>query len=295
MSTGASRDDQAAGECELVLALLAGPAAGGARRAARSLLHWGRPQIQDLIAHLPAPARVDAEETASRLWERGVRALLCDDRRYPDSLRRFSGAPPALFCLGPMELLERPAVGVCGSRDASDEGIRAARACGEEAAHLGVAVVSGYAKGVDTAGHLAALEAGGTTIAVLAEGIDHFRAKTPYRELGPAAGVNMLVVSQFPPAQRWTAGAAMTRKQVIVGLSRALVVVEARDTGGTLKAGEIALRGSRPVFVLNSTSSASPGNQRLISAGGRHVADRRELRALLQTLRVEQTPLLAID
>ncbi len=194
-----------------------------------------------------------------------------------------------------MELLERPAVGVCGSRDASDGGIRAARACGAEAARLGIAVVSGYAKGVDTAGHLAALEAGGTTIAVLAEGIDHFRMKAPYRELGTAVGANMLVVSQFPPAQRWTAGAAMTRNQVIVGLSRALVVVEARDTGGTLKAGEVALRGSRPVFVLDSMGSASPGNQRLISAGGRHVADRRELRALLQQLRVEQAPLLPID
>jgi DNA processing protein len=158
-------------------------------------------------------------------------------------------------------------------------------------------VVSGYAKGVDTASHLAALDAGGTTIAVLAEGLDHFRLKKAYRELLSADSVErkMLILSQFPPAQRWSAGAAMTRNQVIVGLSQALVVVEAGETGGTLKAGETALRGKRRVLVLGGPNGAPRGNEQLIAAGARQVLNRVELVDELRRSQAEEASVLPLD
>lgn len=280
-------------ELDLVLALLAPRAAGGARHATRSLLS-GRAQLLDQIEKLPQVERDEAAETAERLRDNGYTALLCDDPRFPDRLRRFAGAPPALFCRGDVDLLAAVSVGVCGSRAASEDGLRAARACGEEAARLGVTVVSGYAKGVDTESHLAVLRSGGSTVAVLAEGVDHFRLKVPYRELPPEQARRLLVVSQFPPRQRWTAGAAMTRNQVITGLAHAVVVIEAGESGGTAKAGEVALRGERPLLVLDGHSGSFPGNERLIAAGGRRVTTRAELAEQFRRLGTEASPPLAL-
>lgn len=280
---------------ELLLALLGPRAAGGPRRAVKHLLLSGRDHLLGLVRALPQAERADAESTAGRLRERGVRALLCDDPRYPDRLRRFSGAPPALFWQGgPISLLSGPAVGVCGSRNASSEGLHAARACGEDAARLGITVVSGYAKGVDTESHLAALTSAGATIAVLAEGIDHFSLKPAYRELPETTRRRLVVVSQFPPAQRWSAGAAMTRNQVIVGLSHALIVVEAGETGGTLRAGQTALQGKRPLFVLGFANGTPQGNEKLLAAGGRAVTDRAALHRELRRLDIEQAPHLPL-
>ncbi|MBC6447612.1 DNA-processing protein DprA [Actinokineospora xionganensis] len=281
-------------ERELWLALLAPRACGGARSAVKVLLQSGRHQLMALIDQLDESERVEAESSARRLREDGVRVLLCDDPSYPGRLRCFPGAPPTLFYRGPLELLNAVAVGVCGARDASARGLGAAHACGEDAARSGVTVVSGYARGVDTQSHLAALNAGGATIAVLAEGIDHFRLKQDYRTVSGDVGQRMLVISQFPPSQRWTAGAAMSRNHVIVGLGRALVVVEARGSGGTLKAGELALRTKRPTLVLGLTDDVPIGNQRLLAAGARQIMNREQLLDQLQQLHVEQTPELPL-
>lgn len=269
----------------LLLALLGARAAGGPRRAAKQLLQSGRKHLRTLIAQVPDAERAQAESIAEVLTSSGVRALLCDDDRYPDRLRRFAGAPPALFCRGPIELLGTSTVGVCGSRDASVAGLRAARACGEDAARLGITVVSGYAKGVDTESHLACLESAGGTIAVLAEGINNFRPRPAYQRLPSSARDRLLVLSQFPPGQRWTAGAAMTRNQVIIGLSQAIVVIEARETGGTLRAGEVALQSGRPLLVMDFADKNPRGNEKLLAAGARGVVGRvdlaKELRRLL--------------
>ena len=104
------------------------------------------------------------------------------------------------------------------------------------------------------------------TVIVLAEGILHFRRKRVFGDLLDFDRV--VVVSQFAPAQRWNVGAAMTRNGVISGLGRAMVVVEAGETGGTLNAGLQALRMGRPVLALEFSSQETPaGNRILIEKG----------------------------
>jgi DNA processing protein len=247
-----------------------------------------------LIARLPDEQRVEAEATVETLTSSGIRALLCDDQRYPDRLRRFTGAPMALFYRGPIELLENSTVGVCGSRNATSIGLRAARACGEDAARLGITVVSGYAKGIDTESHLACLESGGSTIAVLAEGILNFRLRPAFREPPSSALDHLLVISQFPPSQRWTAGAAMTRNQVMIGLSQAVVVVEAGETGGTLRAGEVALQSGRRLLVMDFAERTPQGNAKLIAAGARRIINRVDLADELRSLRLNQDTQLTL-
>ena len=123
---------------------------------------------------------------------------------------------------------------------------------GRVATQQGLTVVSGYARGVDTVTHVSALASGGSTVIVLPEGINHFRVKR-----GPVADVwseeRVLVVSQFPQGRPWSAGNAMTRNNVIIGLSLALIVVEASEKGGTLAAGTKALQLNKPVLALEFT------------------------------------------
>jgi DNA processing protein len=177
----------------------------------------------------------------------------------------MNDAPPVLFYSGSLQLLERPAVGICGARNVSTEGLRAAAACGELAAMQGIVSVSGYARGVDTATHAASLKAGGATIIVLPEGINHFRVKK--NVVGEVWDQSRaLVVSQFAPTQTWSAGAAMTRNSIIIGLSMALVVVEAGEKGGTLAAGTKALSVRGRVLALEF-SSMPIGNKMLVDKG----------------------------
>jgi DNA processing protein len=181
--------------------------------------------------------------------------------------------------MGAADLLTAQGIGMCGSRNASDEGLRAAVACGEVATQQGLTVISGYARGVDTATHVSALSSGGNTVVVLPEGITHFRVKR-----GPVADVwneeRALVVSQFSPDRPWSAGNAMARNNVIIGLSLALVVVEASEKGGTLAAGAKALQLNKPVLALEFAKNPG-GNAELIRQGAISIRNRAELRIRL--------------
>ena len=160
---------------------------------------------------------------------------------WPEQLRVLGGS---IDLHGNAELLTVAGVGLCGSRDASEDGIALARAAGAAAAELGVPLVSGYARGVDTAGHVGALAAGGSTIAVLPEGMGQFRLGAEYRELGSDLD-GLTVVSQFPQSAGWSVQRAMGRNALICALSAVLVVVEPGESGGTIAAAREALRTSR--------------------------------------------------
>jgi len=253
--------------------------------------------VVDLIADLSDADRERVQATTDKLINAGAGVLFSSDDTYPHRLRSVPSPPPLLFFVGDRSLLDSPAVAMCGSRDASDVGLAAARLCGEQVARQGLTVVSGYARGVDMATHVGALEAAGSTIIVLAEGVLHFRWKRELQEMR-ADHSRVLVLSQFPPSQTWNAGAAMTRNIVIAALGRALVVVEARETGGTLDAGLQALRLGRPVFALDFSVGAPRGNALLFDKGARRIAStgdlHRELDAVKEPTHAAEQMSLAI-
>ena len=210
--------------------------------------------------------KAESAATAEALGSRGWGAIDLADPAYPDRLATLKSPPPVLFYRGVIELLHRPAIGMCGSRKASAAGLRAARACAMIAAQEGLVVVSGNAAGVDSEAHLGALEGGSSTILVIPEGAMHYRA----RRLDALDDVEdrVLIVSQFAPRQPWHVGSAMARNAIIAGLSEALVVVEAGAEGGTINAGKQALAMGRPVIALEFESvSTPPGNGLLLAMG----------------------------
>ncbi|MCU1592154.1 MAG: hypothetical protein JWP11_3410 [Frankiales bacterium] len=232
--------------------------------------------LDEVLATFDADLQRQIHERALQLDARDVGAILWGDDRYPDRLASAPGAPPLIFFWGNAELLSQRGLSMCGSRHVSDLGLQAASICGGEVARRGMVVMSGYARGVDEATHLAALEQGGCTVVVLAEGIDHFRRKRTYppEHFTPE---RVCAVSQFPPSQPWTAGGAMTRNAVIVGLGLALVVVEAGERGGTLAAGEHALKVGRRVLALDFDAHTPVGNRMLLERGAVAVRNRQDL------------------
>ncbi|MFD7843602.1 DNA-processing protein DprA [Nocardia sp. NPDC059764] len=252
-------------------------------KVTRALLNPDPEMLRQIWRDMDIPTRTELGRQSEELTAHGVIAVSADDPRFPRSLVvKERPIAPALFCRGALGLLTAPGAGICGSRSASPLGLEAARTSGQVASDRGLTVISGYAKGVDTESHLAALENGGTTVLVLAEGIDHFRVK---RELTPRFDPDrVLVLSQFHPGQPWATHTAMTRNRVIFGLGMALIAIEAGERGGTLAAGREALKRGRPVLVLNFGDDI-PGNRLLVDAGAQAVTSRQELGDALASIR----------
>lgn len=267
----------------LRLAIAAVRHAGRVRELAVQVRRDGSGVIRVFYEQLPHDLREAVETEAHLLEAEAAGAIVLGHERYPSMLASLRQSPLALFYLGNSELLAMPSVGMCGSRHATDQGLSAARACGEEAARCGLAVISGYARGVDTEAHAGALDTGGCTILVLAEGIRRFKAKRwlASRTHDPR---QVAVISQFPPRQPWSVDAAMRRNAVIVGLSLGLVVIEAGVSGGTLAAGMQGLDIGRPVFALEFKNDMPPGNKILIDRGAVPIRSRDHLRQRFQQL-----------
>ncbi len=206
----------------------------------------------------PTDLALADESQAHRLHQElktaDVMILVRGTPEYPDRLARALGdsAPPVLFVWGDQRLLNMPSAAFCGARAASNRGTEIAATCARMLAENGINVVSGYAKGVDSAAHEAALRAGGSTTIVLAEGIFGFRKKNHLREL--INNANSVVVSQYPPRLPWAIHNAMQRNSTICGLADSMVLIETRESGGTFEAGKAAL--SRRVATATSWRGA---------------------------------------
>ncbi|CAA7616486.1 putative DNA protecting protein DprA [Magnetospirillum sp. LM-5] len=206
---------------------------------------------------------------------------------YPEAVSMvFGRKSPALWALGNIGLLGLPGIGFCGSRKASEKGMATATDCAEQAAANGFTVISGNAAGVDFFAHEAALRVGGCTVLVLPEGIDHFRIRKDLRAAWDWRRV--LVLSQFPPDAAWQAYRAMERNALIVALSKAMIVIEAGATGGTLNAGLATLSAGKPLFVAvyEDMGGSAVGNAALLERGGMPLARSRTTgRANLEKVR----------
>ncbi len=216
--------------------------------------------------------------------ERGV--LCSDDANYPKNLKEVLGkkSPAMLHFVGNISLLDKHGFGFCGSRIASDKGLETAKDCAEQVAKNDFTVISGYAAGVDMAAHYTALASGGSTILVLPEGIEHFRIKKELRNVWDWSKV--LILSQCQPHEIWQAYHAMNRNQVIIALSKAMIVIEAQEKGGTIEAGKSALKLHMPLFVAEYTDMQNtPGNDVLLQQGAIGLRkSRSEGRAILTPL-----------
>ncbi len=177
----------------------------------------------------------------------GARLITCADRDYPDALRQIADAPPILWTRGRVELLHQPMISLVGARNASSLGTRMARAMARDLGQMGIVVVSGLARGVDTAAHLAALPSG--TVAVFAAGVDVIYPAENTR-LADDIARDGLTLSEQPPGLMPQARHFPARNRIISGLARAVIVVEAAAKSGSIITARNALDQGREVLAV---------------------------------------------
>lgn len=214
-----------------------------------------------------------AEDAGALQWaagiERtGVRIVTAFDEEYPAPLREISDPPFLLHAIGRVERLRLPAVAVVGSRDASRYGRDVAWRLARELSSAGVAVISGFARGVDAAAHEAALEGPGGTVAVLGCGLD-VNYPREHRELKERMSADHLLLSEYPPGSEPRPQNFPIRNRIIAGLSAGVVVVEASKRSGSLITARLANDFGRDVFAVPGSvfSPTSAGTHELLRDG----------------------------
>lgn len=203
-------------------------------------------------------------------------------------LKRISSPPAALFVEGDPNSLWQPQVAVIGSRNPTAGGLDHARAFSVELCRQGMAITSGMASGIDSAAHEAALEAGGTTIAVTGTGLDLVYPATGAKLAAriPEQGV---LVSEFPPGTPAKRSHFPARNRIISGLSLGVLVVEAGLNSGSLITARHAAEQGREVFALPGSlhNPMIKGCHRLIREGARLVETCGDIMAELAPMAAE--------
>ena len=179
-------------------------------------------------------------------------AISTGDVRYPTALAAIHDPPSELWIRGDVDALRAPSVAIVGSRAASPYALEVARRLGADLARRNVAVVSGMARGVDSAAHRGALEGGGVTIAVFGCGVDVIYP-SEHRGLAERILERGALVSEFPIGAPPRREHFPQRNRIISGLSLAVVIVEAAEGSGSLITAEFALEQGRTVLAV-------PGN-----------------------------------
>jgi DNA processing protein len=199
----------------------------------------------------------------------GAPSLVIGEPGYPALLAQIYDPPRRVYLRGArVELLDGPCVAVVGARSCSQYGAHVARALARELAEAGVVIVSGLARGIDSAAHRGALEGRGATVAVLGCGIDRDYPRA-HAELARRISETGLVVSEYPPGVEPAPWRFPARNRIVAGLSRATVIVEARERSGALITADFALDEGREVFAVPGeiTSALSAGTNALLRAG----------------------------
>ena len=222
------------------------------------------------IAQGPEPAALAS--TLAWLREPGHALIAWDDSDYPQALLTIADPPPALFYRGDRALLNRPALAIVGSRNATAQGRETAEAFALALSAAGLTIVSGLALGIDAAAHRGGLAASGRSIAVVGTGIDRvYPARN--RDLAHRLAEEGGIVSEFALGTPPLPGNFPRRNRLISGLARGVLVVEATLASGSLITARFAAEQGRDVFAIPGSihSPFSKGSHRLIKDGAKLV------------------------
>lgn len=221
------------------------------------------------------PATVEAE--LEGLDRKGYHIVTLTDSNYPQLLRRIPDPPPFLYVSG--RLNESPVnIAMVGSRNATPYGLTTTQRLSSNLAAIGVTIISGMARGIDTAAHRGALAGGGKTIAVLGSGLANIYP-AENRKLFQRISEQGAVVSEFPLFTKPEAHHFPMRNRIISGMSLGTVVVEATKKSGSLITARLAAEQNREVFAVPGSiqSFKSTGTHTLIKQGAKLVENAQDI------------------
>jgi len=227
-----------------------------------------------------------AEDEIARVQKAGAAMIFHGMPEYPRTLQEVEDAPPVLTVLGHTALLSKPALGVVGARNASLTGRRIAEDFSGKVGEAGYVIVSGLARGIDSAAHAASLKSG--TVAVVAGGIDVIYPRENeqlYRDIAEQGAV----VAESPFGTEPIARHFPRRNRIISGLARGVLVVEAAEKSGSLITARMALEQNREVFAVpGSPMDPRAGGTNALLKDGAHIATSpADILQVLDSLRID--------
>jgi len=202
-----------------------------------------------------------------------IKLLCLNDADYPDLLKKIPNPPPVLCKKGSMDLVPDKSVAIVGTRTPTAQGILTAVKISSEFASAGFTIVSGLAKGIDTAAHFGALEANGTTIGVLGCPLWTVYPKEN-RYLAKRICDNGMLLSEHPFPAKPTSANLISRNRIISGLSICVIVIETDVDGGAIRTVQFAQKQGRKCYVYNwqKEHSMNSGNRWLIANGAQGIS-----------------------
>lgn len=219
-------------------------------------------------------AREAAEKEAKLVYDAGATFITPVDEAYPERLLEIYDPPAVLWVRGNVELLSQPAIAVVGTRAPSPYGAGMAEMLSRDLANRGLVILSGMARGIDTAAHKGALETGGKTVAVWGTGLDVVYPKENKKLAEQIILSNGAIVTEnpmgtFPAPQNFP-----IRNRILSGMSVGVLVIEAAENSGTRITARCAMEQNRDVFAVpgNVTNKNSWGPNTLIKQGARLTA-----------------------
>jgi DNA processing protein len=215
--------------------------------------------ITSFLRHgIPPDTQKFAEEQIRKMERTNGRMLTIWDNEYPDHLRRIYDPPPFLFTNGSITPQDATAIAIVGTRSPSTYGSRIAERFAMELATMGITVVSGLARGIDTIAHSAALKAGGRTVAIIGSGIDVIYP-SENSDLARRLASHGALLSEFVMGTKPDAVNFPQRNRIISGMTLGSIVVETGIEGGAMITARSALDQGREVFAV--PSPLAPGSR----------------------------------
>ncbi|PRX33687.1 DNA processing protein [Orenia metallireducens] len=220
---------------------------------------------------ITSKGKFDFEKEYISLNKFGVKVVTLVDKCYPKLLKEIYDSPPVLYYKGDLSKINRPSLSIVGSRRYTTYGKAIANKLSKRLTELGVNIVSGMARGIDTFAHQGALE-GGITYAILGSGIDHIYPPEN-AALAKRIAKEGAILTPFHLGTRPFAKNFPARNRIISGLSLGTIVVEATRKSGSLITADMALEQGREVFAIpgDITKEQSQGTNRLIKSGAKLV------------------------
>lgn len=217
---------------------------------------------------------IDIQREISLAKDNKINIITIDDPEYPESLKLIKDPPIVLYIKGEVLKRDKLSIAIVGSRNASSYGKHVCSLLTKGLAKLGITIVSGLARGIDTISHRACLEVKGRTIAVLGSGLLHIYPKEN-KPLFEEIAKNGAVISEFPLDTLPLSFNFPRRNRIIAGFTLGCVVVEAKERSGALITARLAMEYGREVFAVPGeiTKETSKGTNRLIKDGAKLVSD----------------------
>ncbi len=213
------------------------------------------------------------------LQKQKISIVTIQDKEYPQILKQIYDYPLMLYVKGNKNILNNIGIAIIGCRDCTEYGRKASEYFAYNLASENITIISGMARGIDAFSHIGALKAKGKTIAVLGNGVDIIYPKQNEKIYNQIINMNGAIISEYPLKTSPEKNNFPERNRIISGISRGVLIIEAKEKSGTIITADFALEQGRDVYVVpgNINSLNSVGTNRLIKEGAMPVTNYKDI------------------